>query len=74
MARPCSVRAILEVDATSQPISGSFMLADGGEPRLFTGWIELTGAIESMRTATPCGRGARTPDDDLSPPDLGAPR
>ena len=52
MDRPCSVRAILEVDTASQPISGSFIPADRREPRSFTGWIELTGAIESMRTAT----------------------
>ncbi len=53
MDRPCTVRAILEVETASQPISGSFIPPDGGEPRPFTGWIELTGAIESMRTATP---------------------
>ena len=73
MDRPCSVRAIVEVDAASQPISGSFMLADGTDRRPFNGWIELTGAIESMRTATERGHGARTPHD-LSLPDLGAPR
>ena len=73
MNRPCTARAMLEVDMASQPITGTFAPADGGDPQPFTGWIELTRAIEALRTATwRSSIGIRTASDDAAIPDTGA--
>ncbi|HWC28012.1 MAG TPA: hypothetical protein VG474_15585 [Solirubrobacteraceae bacterium] len=73
MDRSGTARAMLEVEMASRPISGTFAPADGGERRPFTGWIELTGAIESLRTATPLRRTrTRTVTDDAAIPDTKA--
>ncbi len=73
MNRCPTARAVLEVHTASQPISGTFARADGGEPQPFTGWIELTGAIESLRSATPRSwPGTRAVVADAATPDTGA--
>lgn len=73
MNPPCTARATLEVDMASQPITGTFAPADGGEPQPFTGWIELTGAIEALRTARRRpATNARTASVEAATPDTGA--
>jgi hypothetical protein len=49
---PSSRRVLitLEVDLHAEPIQGH-LLRDGHGPQLFWGWIELTSAIETARTA-----------------------
>jgi hypothetical protein len=44
------VRITLEVDPRAEPIQGQ-LAREGELPQLFWGWMELTSAIETARTA-----------------------
>ena len=50
MPHPRRVRITLEVDPHAEPIQGH-LVREGQRPQLFWGWIELTSAIETARTA-----------------------
>jgi hypothetical protein len=53
-----SVNVSLSIELDSDPISG-FVSADFDmEPRSFTGWVELAGAIEEFRIRRSGGAGA----------------
>jgi hypothetical protein len=53
-----SVNVSLSIERDSDPISG-FVTADvDPEPREFSGWVELAGAIEEARLRHPGGAGA----------------
>jgi hypothetical protein len=55
-----SVNVSLSIDLESDPISG-FMSGDvDQEPRRFSGWVELAGAIEDVRIRRAGGAGAET--------------
>jgi hypothetical protein len=43
----------LSIDVESDPISGYVQAGADPAPQPFTGWVELSGAIESVRERTP---------------------
>ena len=75
-----SVSVALHLDPASDPISGSVVYPDGRK-LAFTGWIELTAALEEARRAGPLDvvahgkqsaapRSGNEPTDDMpEPPD-----
>ncbi len=59
MTRP-SVIVNLSIDLGSDPISGSLTAGLDPEPRRFSGWVELAGAIEEVRVRRTGGARAET--------------
>jgi hypothetical protein len=48
---------LIELDPECDPISGTLQPQPDGEPTRFTGWLQLTQALESMRQS-PTRKGA----------------
>jgi hypothetical protein len=44
-----TIRVLIELDPECDPISGTLQPQPDGEPTHFTGWLQLTQALESMR-------------------------
>ena len=55
-----SVNVNLSIDLESDPISGCLSAEVDPEPRRFSGWVELAGAIEAVRLRLPRGVGAES--------------
>lgn len=55
-----SVNVSLSIDLESDPISGFVRAEVDQEPRRFSGWVELAGAIEDVRVWRAGGAGAET--------------
>lgn len=50
VGRKPRLRALLDLDGYSEPISGRLWPPGDHPPLLFKGWIQLTAAIEALRT------------------------
>lgn len=57
----------LSIEVDSDPITGYLRAGEAAEPRPFSGWVELSGAIEQVRQGSP-------PDDETLGGDPGAKR
>jgi hypothetical protein len=55
-----SVNLSLSIELESEPISGSMTADTDQQPRMFSGWVELAGAIENVRLRGPGGAGAES--------------
>ena len=44
-----TIRLVIELDPEWDPISGTVQQEPDGEPTPFTGWLQLTQTLESMR-------------------------
>jgi hypothetical protein len=46
-----TIRLLIELELVSTPIGGTVQRQPSGQPEPFTGWLQLTEAIEEIRRA-----------------------
>ena len=52
---PSTIRVLLELGLGVEPIAGSLHQPPDGDPKPFTGWLQLTKMLEAIR---PCATGS----------------
>jgi hypothetical protein len=46
---PSTIQVLLELDPGVEPIAGTLQQSTEGDPKPFTGWLELTQMLETIR-------------------------
>jgi hypothetical protein len=46
---PSTIRVLLELDPGIEPIAGILQQPPNGDPKPFTGWLQLTQMLEAIR-------------------------
>ena len=53
---PSPIRVLLELDPGIEPIAGILRQPPNGDPKPFTGWLQLTQMLEAIRNSAPGGQ------------------